>query len=555
MLTVLEMHALQSNFFTSDVTFANIIKRNIMKKYALFLFFLFFLTLSPFGEEDVWSGSLNKLSSIISLIEDNYYSKIDAEELAYSSIKGMLLTLDPHSNFLDIRSMSRLTEDYQAKYYGTGMLIQQQGDRIVVISPIVGGPAYRLGVQPGDVISHIDGESTKPIDSYEAMQRLRGKKGTKVTVTIVREGMEKPFDLTIEREEIPLYSVPYAFMLKGNIGYIFIRNFAETTPAELREKIDLLTSQGMERMILDLRNNGGGAFPQSLEISDEFLPKDAVIVSIRGRKEMYNQEIRAIRNNQHETIPLVILIDNGSASASEIVSGAMKDNDRALIVGEESFGKGLVQTVFPLTDDAAISLTIAKYFTPSGRSIQKDYSNLENYLLQGLGQNETIPEENRDVHYTAQGRKVLGQGGITPDYEVAFRNKLFTFRLQSVGAFFSYARKFTSKQTDQSKRFFFPDDGDSTRGGGKILDDSFIADVAILNEFKNHLGDIGFAFEAEEFEDAVDEIQREIKREIFSSVWGQERGWFVLMNHDPVVNRAVEVFPEAESLLKKSLGK
>ena len=196
-----------------------------MKKHVLFFLCFLFLSLSPVWEEDEWSSSLNKISTIMSLIEDNYFKDVDSEELAYSSIKGMLFTLDPHSNFLDMRSMSRLTEDFQAKYYGTGMLIQQQDDLIVVISPIVGGPAYRLGVQPGDVISHIDGESTKPIDSYEAMQRLRGKKGTKVTITIVREGMEKPFDMTIEREEIPLYSVPYAFILKDEIGYIFIRNF------------------------------------------------------------------------------------------------------------------------------------------------------------------------------------------------------------------------------------------------------------------------------------------------------------------------------------------
>jgi carboxyl-terminal processing protease len=270
---------------------------------------------------------------------------------------------------------------------------------------------------------------------------------------------------------------------------------------------------------------------------------------------VYNQEIRAIRNNQHETIPLVILIDNGSASASEIVSGAMKDNDRALIVGEESFGKGLVQTVFPLKEDVAFSLTIAKYFTPSGRSIQKDYSNLENYLLAGVGRGQAIPEENRDVYYTTQGRKVLGQGGITPDYEVSFRNKLFTFRLQTVGAFFSYARKFTSGQTDLAKGYVFPDDLDSNLSDRKILDDNFVADSAILEEFKTHLRDLNFTFEADEFEGALDEIQREIKRAIFSAIWGQERDWHVLMLHDPVVKKAVEIFPESEALLKKSREK
>lgn len=527
-----------------------------MKKLILFTLVFFLIVLSVAWDEDVWKNSIDKISTIISHIEENYYKDVDPEELAYSSIRGMLQTLDPHSNFLDRRNMSRLTEDYRAKYYGTGMLIQQQGNRIVVISPIVGGPAYRMGVQPGDVISQIDGETTKTIDSYEAMQRLRGKKGAKVTITLVREGMEQPFDMTITREEIPLYSVPYAFLLQDDIGYIFIRNFAETTPKELRDKMNLLSRQGMKNLILDLRQNGGGAFPQSLEVSDEFLPKGSVIVSIRGRKDRYNQEIRAFQKNKYEKIPMIILIDNGSASASEIVSGAMKDNDRALIVGTDSFGKGLVQTVFPLTPETAVSLTIAKYYTPSGRSIQKDYTNIEDYILQGYRQPMEVPEEEREVTYTVQGRKVLGQGGITPDYKVIFRNKLFTFSVQRTGAFFTYARKFVTKKTDLSKFFVLPDEQGKKNVDSKdkkILDENFVVDTLVLEDFKAHLKDLDFSYEPEDFDDALTEIKREIKREIFSSLWGVERGWKVLMENDPVVQKAIEVLPESEALLKKSL--
>ena len=524
-----------------------------MKKYLLFAALLITLGLSPAYDEDVWTDSLGKIADIMSIIQDNYYTDVETEELAYSSIKGMLQTLDPHSNFLDMRSLSRLTEDYQAKYYGTGMLIQQQGNRIVVISPTVGGPAYRLGVQPGDVISHIDGEDIKGITSYEAMQRLRGEKGTKVSVGFIREGMEKPFELTIVREEIPLYSVPYAFILGGDIGYIFIRNFAETTPQELREKMDLLTEQGMKRLILDLRQNGGGAFPQSLEITDELLPKGSVIVSIQGRSELYNQQIRAIRTNQYESTPLVVLIDNGSASASEILSGALKDNDRALIVGEDSFGKGLVQTVFPITPDAAVSLTIARYLTPSGRSIQKDYSNLEDYLLQSYRQPQEIPEEEREVYFTSQGRKVLDQGGITPDYKVFDQNKLFTSSLLRIGAFFSYAKKFCTKNTDLSKKYILPDEKERANTKDKIrLDENFEVDAGVFEDFKTHLKDLDFTYEAEDFDGARDEIEREIKAEIFAYLWGRERGWKVLMEFDPVIQKAIEVLPESEALLKKS---
>jgi carboxyl-terminal processing protease len=320
--------------------------------------------------------------------------------------------------------------------------------------------------------------------------------------------------------------------------------------------MDQLTREGMKKLILDLRQNGGGAFPQSLEIADEFLPKDSVIVSIRGRKELYNQEIAAIQRNRYEKIPLVILIDNGSASASEIVSGAMKDNDRALIVGTDSFGKGLVQTVFPLTSETAVSLTIAKYFTPSGRSIQKDYANIEDYILQGVRQPLEVPEEEREVTYTAQGRKVFGQGGITPDYKVSYRNKDFTFFIQRSGAFFTYARKFVTKKTELSKLFILPDELDKKRRGAegkKVLDEGFVVDQPVLEDFKSHLDDLGFSYKPEDFEDALDEIKREIKKEIFSSVWGVERGWKVNMEHDPVVLKAVEVLPESEALLKKSL--
>ncbi len=526
-----------------------------MKKLSIFAVIFFLIVLSVAWDEDVWTSSIDKISTIISFIEENYYKDVDPEELAYSSIRGMLQTLDPHSNFLDRRNMSRLTEDYRAKYYGTGMLIQQQDDRIVVISPIVGGPAYRMGVLPGDIISQIDGKTTKTIDSYEAMQRLRGKKGAKVTITLIREGMEQPFDLTITREEIPLYSVPYAFILQDDIGYIFIRNFAETTPQELRDKMDLLAGQGMKNLILDLRQNGGGAFPQSLEISDEFLPRGSVIVSIRGRKERYNQEIRAIQNNKYEKIPMVILIDNGSASASEIVSGAMKDNDRALIVGTDSFGKGLVQTVFPLTEETAVSLTIAKYYTPSGRSIQKSYTNIEDYILQGYIQPVEVPEEEREVTYTAQGRKVLGQGGITPDYKVAVTNKLFLFSMKRTGAFFTYVRKFVTKKTDLSKLYVFPDEQGEKNvdlKNKKILDENFVVDTLVLKDFKAHLKDSEFSYEPEDFEDVLAEIKREIKEEIFSSLWGVERGWKVAMENDPVVLKAVAVLPESEALLKKS---
>ena len=256
----------------------------MVKKTLLFSFFLLAFAILPSWDEDVWEQSLNKISSMMSHIEANYYKEVDHEELTYGAIRGILQTLDPHSYFLDPSHFSRLTEDYHGKYSGLGIMIQKQEDRLVVISPIEGTPASRLGIRSGDIISHIEGESTKPISSQDAVQKLRGLKGTQVTITIVREGLDKPFDLTITRDEIPLHSVPYAFMLQEDIGYIFIRNFAETTTREFREKMESLKDQGMNRLILDLRGNGGGTFAQSYEVADEFLPKGDLIVSIKGRR-------------------------------------------------------------------------------------------------------------------------------------------------------------------------------------------------------------------------------------------------------------------------------
>jgi carboxyl-terminal processing protease len=494
-------------------------------------------------DEDLWNREIDKFSSLMSMIDKNYYRDVEPDKLVYSSVRGMLETLDPHSYFLDPDSFSRMREEYTGKYYGLGIQIQKQEDNLVVISPIEGTPASRLGIQPGDVISTINGESTKPLSSFEAMQKLRGPKGTKVTITIVREGLAAPLELTIEREEIPLRSVPYAFLLDDQVGYIFIRNFAESTTEEFEEKMKALTDQGLKSLILDLRGNTGGPFFQSIELSDEFLPGGSVIVSIKGRNKIYNRQYRAVRNGQYERVPLVILINRGSASASEIVSGAVMDNDRGYIVGEDSWGKGLVQTVFPLGDSLAVALTTAKYFTPSGRSIQRDYEHIEDYLL-----HKQAPEDKREVRYTVHGRKVLGQGGITPDVEVPMTLSPQTAELMIKGAFFGYARKFAAHLTPLSKNLLFPKEDNPAGGtpsGKTALTKDFVADEAVINDFKDYLRTAKITFEEDKFTVAQDEIRRELQRSIFSLVWNVEEGVKAFCKMDPVVLKALEVMPEA----------
>jgi carboxyl-terminal processing protease len=517
-------------------------------KGFIFVILFFALVSASAWDEDVWNLSMNKISAIVNLIDQNYFETVDHEELAFSSIKGMLQTLDPHSYFLDPRHFDRVREEYKGKYYGLGILIQKQGKRLVVISPVEGGPAYRLGILSGDVISHIEGETTETISSTEAMMRLRGPKDTEVTITIIRDRWDDPFDVTIVREEIALHSVQYAFILQDDIGYIRIRNFAETTTREFEEKMEMLRKQGMEKLILDLRNNAGGAFVQSIELSDEFLPKGTLVVSIRGRNRKLDRKYFAEKNNQYEKIPLIILIDRASASAPEILSGAVKDNDRALIVGQDSWGKGLVQSIVPLAPNAAVALTTAKYYTPSGRSIQRDYSNFEDYYIY----RKETPEEKREVTYTAGGRKVLGQGGITPDYKVEFANDRIVYDLLVNGHFFTYAKRFKEKNRPISLSYVFPDDnktGDAV-STKKIIDEDFVVGPDIVEDFKNYLRDDKFEFEQEDYTAAKHEIKRWLEREIHSGIWGVEMGAKAYQKTDPAVLKALEVFPEAVALLK-----
>jgi carboxyl-terminal processing protease len=520
------------------------IKRKLLLLLAVVLSFVYI----PARDEDLWDSSLAKIDSMVSLIEENYFQRVDLEKLTFSSIRGVLETLDPHSYFLDPDTFSRMREDYTGKYYGLGIQIQKQEERLVVVAVIEGTPASRLGILPGDVIATINGESTRPITSFDAMQKLRGPKGTKVTITIIREGFEKPLELTIAREEIPLHSVPYAFLLQDDVGYIFIRNFAGNTIDEFEEKMASLVQQGMKSLILDLRQNNGGPFFQSVELSDEFLSKGALVVSIRGKNKNYDKQFWAEHDGQYEKVPLVILIDQGTASASEIVAGAVMDNDRGFLVGEESFGKGLVQTVFPLASNMAVALTTAKYYTPSGRSIQRDYSSFDDWLL-----NKETPKENREVKFTAKGRKVLGQGGISPDYKVKFIIKPLTYELRLRGAFFTYARKFISHQTPLSQKYIFPQEqpavGEAPQGKILMAKD-FVVTPEFIEDFKNYLLSLKIEFTPEKFTEAEEEIKKWIERELVSAIWGIEEGWRVFSKTDPVVLKAIEIMPEAAKLLE-----
>jgi carboxyl-terminal processing protease len=510
------------------------------------VFFSFALLVRPIGVDDeIWQDGLNKIEDMMDLVQRSYYKPVEDKDLAQEAVKGMLQTLDPHSYLLEPDNFSRMAEEQKGKYFGVGMQIQKQDGRLIVISPMEGTPAWRLGVQPADFISKINGEDTQPISAQDAVNKLRGPKGTKVDITFLREGLAKPIELTIERAEIPLYSVPYAFLLPGDVGYVLIRYFAEATAEELEAKLETLTEQGMKSLILDLRGNAGGPLVQAIEVSDLFIPRSEMVVSMKGRNRAFNRNFSALRSDPYEKLPLIVLIDQGSASASEIVAGAIMDNDRGLIVGADSWGKGLVQQMFPLGPDMAVAITIAKYYTPSGRSIQRDYSRLDEYLL-----DKVAADKPREVKTTAKGRKVLGQGGITPDVAVPFTLKAYTFELRGRGAFFGYARKFVSHQTPLGKTLAFAGDPPAEAKGRIPAAKPFLADSRVLEDFRAYLKSVGLEADPKRFKEAEPDLTRELEREVASSLWGQEEGWKAFERTDPQILRALKLVPEAAKFIE-----
>lgn len=516
-----------------------------MKKILLIIFIFPLLFFSDNKREDPWDEGLRIYSEIVSTIDRYYPQKIDYEELIYNTIRGELLRLDPHSYFLDPKSLANMKEDQAGKFYGLGITIQKIEDRLIITSVIEGGPAWKKRLRAGDVITHIDGEPTKDISAQEAVRKLRGAKGTEVKVTILRRGIEKPFDVVIVREEIPYHSVNYYFMLNKEVGYISLRNFAENTTKEFEEAIKTLRKEGMKALILDLRWNQGGALPQAVSIADEFLEKGKLIVYTKGRRPESNQEFYSEEDNQLEKIPLVVLINSSSASASEIVAGALQDHDRAIIVGTPSWGKGLVQTLFFLSHNTALALTTSKYYTPTGRSVQRDYTYLEDYFLY-IERND----EDLNLHQyklTPKGRKVYAGGGIIPDIRAEPLNlPNIVGALRMKGVFFDYANKFLDDKNPlltkylKSKKIKKQD----------LFESGFTITEEIWKDWLKFIKESKIKTDEREIEKNRRWIVQELLYEIFSQADGFAEGSKYLNTFDPQVLKAIEAIPKAKELLQ-----
>lgn len=368
---------------------------------------------------------MKKLDMLMSVINYAYVDEVNNEALVEEAIVSMLEDLDPHSVYIPEKELKAMNEPLEGKFEGIGIQFNILKDTLMVVFPIAGGPSEQLGIRAGDKILTIDGENVAGNGLTNSMVRkkLRGKKGTMVDVEIKRRGEKELIPFTIERDKIPLYSVDASYMASPNIGYIKVNRFARNTMDEFHTGITELKAAGAEHLILDLRGNGGGYLQTAVMMADEFLDQGKMIVYTEGKKQP-KEEYRATSRGDFEKGKIAVLIDEGSASASEIVSGAIQDSDRGMIIGRRSFGKGLVQKSFPLTDGSAIRLTTARYYTPSGRSIQRPYDDGKEVYYKEISRRfkdgELIEADSIDFpdslkYYTPNGRLVYGGGGIMPD--------------------------------------------------------------------------------------------------------------------------------------------
>jgi carboxyl-terminal processing protease len=478
-------------------------------------------------------NSIRSLTRVLSIVQQNYAVPVDTDHALYDgAIPGMLRVLDPHSTFFDPRQYAALREDQRGKYYGVGMTVAPQDNHTVVQAPMPDSPASKAGIRPGDVIHNVDGKPTDGLTTSEVSDLLRGPKGTTVHVSVIREGDVEPLVFSITRDEIPKHAVDVAFLVRPGVGYVHLSGFESSeTGAEVEAALRQLDVANLEGLVFDLRGNPGGLVDQAISVADMFLDKNQLIVSHHGRA---SQERRyyAVRGNRGIRTPLVMLVNGDSASASEIVTGAIQDHDRGLVVGEQTFGKGLVQTVSSLSENTGLALTIARYYTPSGRLIQRDYKDVSLYDYKYNHKNPQPTE----VKLTDGGRQVFGGGGITPD-TMAMPATLNTFQ-QAVlrhNLFFPFRGGVGSFTT-----YFL--------GTKPTITKDFMADDRVVTMFRDRLDQEGITYTEADIVANLDWIKREIKKEVFITTFGLPAGYEIEVENDPQVITSIESLPKARTL-------
>jgi carboxyl-terminal processing protease len=492
----------------------------------------------------VFTAALNQ-------IDQKYVEKVESDRLVYGAINGMLQTLDPHSSFMDPKAYAALRERQEGHYYGLGISINVVDGDITVVSLFEGSPAYKKGIRRGDIIAKINGEDAKGWTSDQAVGKLRGPRGTPVQVSIRRPGYDKLIEVEVVRDEINIPSVPAEFMLSSDVGYIQLHDFSETTDRELGAALKDLTGKGMKRLLLDIRENPGGPLDQAIKVSNRFLPKGDLIVYTRGRIPNSDQDYRAVENSDYTNLPIVMIANRRSASASEIVTGALQDHDRALVVGETTWGKALVQSIYRLSEGAGLALTTAHYYTPSGRLIQRPwdetFDEYLSYTMRDQDPNKVHPAS--DLKYTVRlGRKVYSGGGIEPDHRLdgpiqGFNPSKFGRRLYPT-MFSMFARRYDREGDTQFGAAVDAKTRHSVTG-------QFVADDATLQEFRNFVkAQIPAAYDEAGFNADAEFIKAMIRYEVDLQLFDAATAERHLLDKDPQAQYALGLFGEAESMLK-----
>jgi carboxyl-terminal processing protease len=490
------------------------------------------------GEEEI-GKSLKDFSRVYRALEENYADKVQPDKAIYQgAIPGMLRTLDPHSNFYDPRAFALQRETQRGQYFGVGMSVQQRGPLTMVVYAFANSPANRAGLRPGDLIKAVNGKKAEGLTTTEVVDLLKGPRGTEVAITIQREGVESPLTFKVVRDAIERRSVEDAFFHRPGVAYLRITEFNENTSREMEDNFRRLGEDKIEGLILDLQDNGGGLLQEGVAVADHFLQRGQGIVSHKGRA-MPERGYSAKRGSQGRSYPVVILVDRDTASAAEIVAGALQDHDRAWILGERTFGKGLVQTVYPLPDNTGLALTTAHYYTPSGRLIQRDYSKssfFNYYWNRDAAAKKTQPSQG-EVAKTDAGRTVYGGNGITPD-ETYTPEKVGKLGIDLIRAGVigrpGEASKFVTKYLNTSASY--PEKG-------------FRLSDAMIQQVKDFAKAEKVSFTDEEWKAADTWIRARVRSDFHLALYGFEAARMVSSQDDPIMNQAVQALPKAKQLL------
>jgi len=512
---------------------------------ALSLLLGFGLARGLMATDDLRS-QLDIFTQVLYLVQNHYVEPPDNQKLIQGAIDGMLKTLDPHTVFLPPQRAQRMDEEFRGDYSGIGIQFEIRDGVITVISPLEGTPSFRLGIRAGDQIVEIDNKPVpKTVTNEDVFKALRGPSGSQVQIAIQREG-EEIHRYNIDRAKIPIESIPYAYMIRPGVGYVRVIRFSQTTGDELETALGKLRAQGMKSLLLDLRANSGGLLSQAVDVLDQLIPENKKVVYTRGRIASANADYYTTDRPKQMTGPLVMLIDHGSASASEIVAGAIQDLDRGLVAGTNSFGKGLVQNQLNLNDGSKLLLTIAKYYTPSGRLIQRDYTKVADQTEYALdAYREDAPTDSelavRPKFKTARGRQVYGGGGILPDNVISDRDNLTRVEADMIQkrVFFEWATGYlaqhrNTKWTPEAfgKNFKMSDaDWAQLR---KIMDNRKVAVDSVWTSDRPFM-------------------TQQIRAELASATFGSIERYKILIEDDPQLNASLELFPQASKLLAGNL--